>query len=136
MNKRIRKFIRSPHGWLIIALSAAIVVLSAICVVELFENSGKLGSFFVPALLVLLAVPTAVLAWLYRRRELQMLRAELGEARFYQAFPKERKRDERRLGHPISLQEPEQQSYQARQAELLEKHIGYCLEKQERNAKQ
>lgn len=130
MKKRTWKFFRSPNGWLIIALSAAIVVLSAICAVELFENSGKLGSFFVPALLVLLAVPTAVLAWLYRRRELQKLRVELGDARFYQAFPRERKREERRLGRPICLRPPEQQPFQERQAELLEKHIGYCLEKQ------
>lgn len=132
MKQRITNFLRSPHGWLILVLSGAICVLSVICVVKLFEHSGELGSFFLPAVLILLAVPTTLLAWLYRRRELQKLRAELGEARFYQAFPKELKRAERKLGHPISLQEPEPQPFQQRQAELLEKQIGYYQEKRNR----
>lgn len=123
---------QSPHSVLILIGSILLCVLGLLCDIFLFEYANVLGKFFLPVLLLLLGIPTAVLAYVLRRREMARLRAEMGDAWFYQRFPKERKRAERRLGHPIVFEPQTTKPLAERQAELLEKQVQYHEEKQNR----
>lgn len=107
-------------------------VLGLLCDIFLFEYADVLGNFFLPALLLLLGIPITILAYILRRREMVRLRAEMGDAWFYQQFPKERKRAERRLGHPIVFEPQTTKPLAERQAELLAKQVQYHEEKQNR----
>lgn len=123
---------QSPHSVLILIGSMLLCVLGLLCDIFLFEYTDVLGNFFLPALLLLLGIPITILAYILRRREMVRLRAEMGDAWFYQQFPKERKRAERRLGHPIVFEPQTTKPLAERQAELLAKQVQYHEEKQNR----
>lgn len=123
---------QSPHSVLILIGSMLLCVLGLLCDIFLFEYADVLGNFFLPALLLLLGIPITILAYILRRREMVRLRAEMGDAWFYQQFPKERKRAERRLGHPIVFEPQTTKPLAERQAELLAKQVQYHEEKQNR----
>ncbi len=95
MRKRRGKFYLPPM-LSFAASKAAVYVGAGVVPILLFDNSEKLGFWW----FLLLAGYIGLLIWLraallWRRERIALLR-DLGEEQFYAAFPRERKRDERR----------------------------------------
>ena len=95
MRKRRGKFYLPPM-LSFAASKAAVYVGAGIVPILLFDHSEKLGFWW----FLLLVGYIALLIWaraalLWRRERISLLR-DLGEEQFYAAFPRERKRDERR----------------------------------------
>ena len=63
---------------------------------SIFLNAKKLGALFLPALALYFVLLTVLLAAILRRRELDRLHALVGDEQFYEWYPRQRRRDERR----------------------------------------
>ncbi len=72
-----------------------VALFALLCVI--FNNANKLRYFFLPTLLLLLGVMLYILARFLKKHELEHLRLQLGDELFFRKFPKEKKREMRRL---------------------------------------
>ena len=81
-----------PQVALILAAAIGNVLIAA----SIFLNAKKLGALFLPALALYLVLLTVLLAAILRRRELDRLHALVGDEQFYEWYPRQRRRDERR----------------------------------------
>ena len=80
----------------ILLLVMLLVIGAAVAVVCLLLEPERLGWLFFPALFLLFAIPLGILYQILRKKELHRLRALLGDELFFEAFPKERKKEEKR----------------------------------------
>ena len=72
-----------------------VALFALLCII--FNNADKLGYFFLPSVLGLLGIMLYLLARILKKHELVYLRVQLGDELFFQKFPKEKKREQRRL---------------------------------------
>lgn len=116
--------------WFLLFLLLALAPqLAHYLLIVIFSNAPTLGWWFVPVLVVYFTLLVFLLALILRRHELREMRALLGDETFYEKFPKERRREEKRLGHPLDFTQKTPEALHARQAELMEKHVAYRAEK-------
>lgn len=79
------------------ALSKGVFLLALIPPILLFEHSQDLGYWWAALLLLYSAVLIYILSRISYRREMKVLRHDLGDEQFFRAFPAERRREERRV---------------------------------------
>ena len=84
-------------GRLILIGAAILQVAQFALLCIIFNHSEELGYFFLPTIIALLASMIFTLSLILRKRELQYLRGYLGDEQFFAKFPKEKKREMRRL---------------------------------------
>ena len=91
--KPFRNRLRDALAPLIPAVQVALITAAAIGNVL---NAKRLGALFLPALALYFVLLTVLLAAILRRRELDRLHALVGDEQFYEWYPRQRRRDERR----------------------------------------
>ena len=91
--KPFRNRLRDALAPLIPVVQVALITAAAIGNVL---NAKKLGALFLPALALYFVLLTVLLAAILRRRELDRLHALVGDEQFYEWYPRQRRRDERR----------------------------------------
>ena len=79
-----------------VALITAAAIGNVLIAASIFLNAKKLGALFLPALALYFVLLTVLLAAILRRRELAQLHALVGDEQFYEWYPRQRRRDERR----------------------------------------
>ena len=79
-----------------VALITAAAIGNVLIAASIFLNAKKLGALFLPALALYFVLLTVLLAAILRRRELDRLHALVGDEQFYEWYPRQRRRDERR----------------------------------------
>lgn len=79
-----------------VALITAAAIGNVLTAASIFLNAKKLGALFLPALALYFVLLTVLLAAILRRRELDRLHALVGDEQFYEWYPRQRRRDERR----------------------------------------
>jgi len=93
--KPFRNRLRDALAPLIPVVQVALITAAAIAA-SIFLNAKKLGALFLPALALYFVLLTVLLAAILRRRELDRLHALVGDEQFYEWYPRQRRRDERR----------------------------------------
>lgn len=81
-------------GLLVLLSAGAFCVLALLCLIVI--SAKKLRYFFIPAFVAYLATLTAIAAWLMHRREKQQFLANVGPELYYEAYPREKRRAQRR----------------------------------------
>ena len=98
--KPFRNRLRDALAPLIPAVQVALILAASIgnvlIAAAIFLNAKKLGALFLPALALYFVLLTVLLAAILRRRELDRLHALVGDEQFYEWYPRQRRRDERR----------------------------------------
>ena len=79
-----------------VALITAASIGNVLIAAAIFLNAKRLGALFLPALALYFVLLTVLLAAILRRRELDRLHALVGDEQFYEWYPRQRRRDERR----------------------------------------
>lgn len=79
-----------------VALITAAAIGNVLVAASIFLNAKKFGALFLPALALYFVLLTVLLAAILRRRELAQLHALVGDEQFYEWYPRQRRRDERR----------------------------------------
>lgn len=79
-----------------VALITAAAIGNVLIAASIFLNAKKLCALFLPALALYFVLLTVLLAAILRRRELDRLHALVGDEQFYEWYPRQRRRDERR----------------------------------------
>ena len=114
----------------LILLAVVLLILGAgMATMQLFQNAMVLGGWFWPLVLLMMALLAVILAWILRKQELAWLRVQLGDRLFYEKFPGERLREEKRLGHPLALDDPTPEEVTARHAGLVDRYVQEAKEK-------
>ena len=76
--------------------TTAAAIGNVLIAASIFLNAKRLGALFLPALALYFVLLTVLLAAILRRRELDRLHALVGDEQFYEWYPRQRRRDERR----------------------------------------
>ena len=96
-RNRLRDALAPPHPAVQVALILAASIGNVLIAAAIFLNAKRLGAlFFLPALALYFVLLTVLLAAILRRRELDRLHALVGDEQFYEWYPRQRRRDERR----------------------------------------
>lgn len=77
-------------------LIAGVQLLGGVLLILLFQRADLLGVWFVPLVAAYCTLVCLLCAWVIRRNELKWIRAQVGEEKFYELFPKEKRRAQRR----------------------------------------
>ena len=93
MRRRRR---RNLPASVILLLVMCLVIGAAASVVCLLLRPERLGWLFLPVVFLFFAIPLGILYQLLRQKELHRLRALLGDELFFETFPKERRKEEKR----------------------------------------
>jgi len=97
MKKKEKQKSRSikSSAWMIAAGVAFTLAVNALLLI-IISNSEKLGYMFPVLVILLFALLLGATAFIIWKREMKWLKAVLGEDLFYEKFPREKAKEERR----------------------------------------
>ena len=76
--------------------AAALLFAGGGILAVLFIFAEQLGRLFLPLVLLIFAAVCLAYAYILRKHELAWIRSQVGDERFFELFPKEKKKEERR----------------------------------------
>ena len=82
-------------SWLSVWGAVALTLGASAVYILIIANAQRLNYFFFPTLFLHFFCICMVLAYILKKRELTMLRAQLGDEKFFEQFPRERRKEER-----------------------------------------